>query len=166
MKGISRVFIIMGVSGCGKSTIGNMLATVLKLPFFDGDDYHSAENVLKMSKGNPLNDEDRLSWLQRLNTLAKEHIDSGSVIACSALKEKYRSILSKDIEDRTRFIYLKGSFEELTKRMTLRTDHFMPPGLLKSQFETLETPKDALTVSTENPPEIIVDNILKHLEKL
>ncbi len=142
-----------------------MIATVLELPFFEGDEYHSPENVLKMSQGNPLNDEDRLSWLLRLNSLAKQNSDSGSVIACSALKEKYRSILSKDIKEHTRYIYLKGSFEELIKRMTLRTDHFMPPALLKSQFETLEPPEDALTVSTENPPEIIVENILKQLDK-
>jgi len=155
----------MGVSGCGKSTIGKMVATALELPFFDGDDYHSPENVQKMSKGTPLTDQDRSSWLLRLNALAEEHSDSGAVIACSALKEKYRNILSKDIKERTRFIYLKGSFEELTKRMTLRTNHFMPAGLLKSQFETLEPPKDALTVSTENPPEIIIEIILRQLEK-
>ena len=94
----SLIYIVMGVSGCGKSTIGKLLATKLKVPFFDGDDFHPEANVQKMASGLPLNDKDRKGWLQKLNKIANEHKPSGAVIACSALKETYRSELKKNLE--------------------------------------------------------------------
>lgn len=155
------VFIIMGVSGCGKSTIGKLLASQLNIPFFDGDDYHSEENVEKMSNGNPLNDEDRKGWLQNLNLLAKEHSNQGAVIACSALKQKYRNQLS-DGQATMKFVHLEGSKEEILERMQERKGHFMPADLLDSQFETLERPDEALKVSIQDNPDIMVKKIKAH----
>lgn len=155
------VFIVMGVSGCGKSTIGQLLASELKIPFFDGDDYHSKHNVEKMSNGNPLNDEDRKGWLQNLNELAKEHSYTGAVIACSALKQKYREQL-RDGQANMQFVHLEGSKEEILERMQERKGHFMPSKLLDSQFETLEIPVDALNVSIKEIPVTIVKKIKAH----
>ncbi|MEO9893054.1 gluconokinase [Aurantibacter sp.] len=158
-----KVYIVMGVSGCGKSTISQLLAKKLDLPYFDGDDFHPEENVLKMSKGHPLNDGDRQAWLQALNKLAINHRNKGAIIACSALKEQYRDILRTSINDAMQFIYLEGTFDEINERMQARKGHFMPAGLLKSQFETLEPPKTATSVSIIGTPEEIVQNILKQL---
>ncbi len=155
------VFIIMGVSGCGKSTIGKLLASQINIPFFDGDDYHSQSNVEKMSKGNPLNDEDRKGWLQNLNELAQEHSHTGAVIACSALKQKYRNHL-RDNQSNMQFVYLEGSKEEILERLQQRKNHFMPADLLDSQFETLETPVNALNISIQDIPDTIVDKIKAH----
>lgn len=150
------VFIVMGVSGCGKSTIGKLLANEFGIPFFDGDDYHPEANVKKMAAGNPLNDEDRYGWLERLNDLSKENIEKGAVIACSALKQSYRTILSKGIENRVEFVFLKGTFDEVSQRLAQRKNHFMPPGLLLSQFNTLEEPANAILASiTQSPSEIV-----------
>ncbi|MBM1107489.1 gluconokinase [Aurantibacter crassamenti] len=153
----------MGVSGCGKSTISQLLADKLELPYFDGDDFHPEENVLKMSKGHPLTDDDRKAWLIALNTLAIENAKKGAVIACSALKEVYRNTLQNSVEDNLTFVYLKGTFEEINKRMQARKGHFMPAGLLKSQFETLEPPKNAITVSINDTPAEMLATILKQL---
>ncbi len=160
------VYIIMGVSGCGKSTIGKLLAKELSIPFFDGDDYHPASNIQKMSEGIPLNDTDRHGWLTALNLLAKQHAAHGAVIACSALKENYRKILKKDIESKVRLIYLEGSIQEIQERLTNRKGHFMPTALLKSQFDILEPPSDAITVSISLPPEKIVEIIRSALKTM
>lgn len=136
----------MGVSGCGKSTLGKLVADYLKIPFFDGDDYHPESNVAKMREGQPLTDADREPWLSRINALAVENAESGCVIACSALKEKYREILSSGIEQKLVWIFLKGDFETIYGRMQQRDGHFMPPALLASQFETLETPEKAIEI--------------------
>lgn len=154
----------MGVSGCGKSTISQLLANKLNLPYFDGDDFHPESNVLKMSKGHPLNDEDRQAWLLALNKLAIEYSPKGAVIACSALKEKYRVTLCESIKDTLEFVYLEGTFDEINERMQARKGHFMPAGLLKSQFETLEPPKNAIVVSIIGTPEEIVANVLKQVK--
>ncbi len=131
------------------------------MPFFDADDFHPPENIAKMSKGNPLNDQDRLPWLLRLNQLAQAEVQkNGAVIACSALKADYRSILSENITKNTHWIYLKGTYSLIFDRMKQR-DHFMPPHLLQSQFDTLEEPVDALHVSIDNTPEAIVNFILE-----
>ena len=153
----------MGVSGTGKSTIGTMLAQKLNIPFFDGDDFHPKANIQKMASGQPLNDEDRYDWLVSLNELANKHKNKGAIIACSALKSSYREILRSGIEDSLQFIHLEGSYELIQSRMEKRTSHFMPPKLLESQFETLEYPQDAITVSVAHTPEKIITDILAHL---
>jgi len=163
MNNDKPILFVMGVSGCGKSTVGQLLATNLNLEFFDGDDYHPKENVQKMEKGNPLNDDDRQGWLERLNVLANENKEEGAVIACSALKTTYRSLLQKGIVSDLHYIYLKGSFEEVSERLRQRKGHFMPAELLRSQFEALEVPKEAIVVSIANTPEGIVSAILKKL---
>jgi len=158
------IFIIMGVSGTGKTTIGKLLSQIHGFPFFDGDDYHPKENIEKMSSGEPLNDNDRKDWLQSLNTLAYNQLESGAIIACSALKEKYRSILSQGIENQLVFIYLKGTFEQVKNRLESRKGHFMSSALLQSQFDTLEEPEDAIEVSIELSPEKIIKAIQNGLQ--
>lgn len=153
----------MGVSGSGKSTIGKKLANELDFQFFDGDDYHPESNVQKMKSGTPLNDDDRKGWLEKLNQLGLEHQTKGAVIACSALKEKYRAILLSGLKEKGEIIYLKGSFKEIKHRLEERKGHFMPINLLKSQFETLEEPKNVITVSIVNPPEKIISQILEYV---
>lgn len=154
----------MGVSGSGKSTVGNLLAEQLGFPFFDGDDFHPEENILKMKSGSPLNDKDREGWLERLNLLAKENGQNGAVIACSALKKKYRKVLTEQIQEITTFVYLQGSFEEISARMAKREGHFMPNGLLQSQFDTLEVPKAAISISILKTPKEQVEEILTKLK--
>lgn len=131
---------IMGVSACGKSTLGHALAGELGVPFFDGDDFHLPSSIAKMSAGQPLNDADRRGWLGRLNEVARKHLKTGAVIACSALKERYREWLSEGLEEAIVWVVLTGSFEEISERIEKRKGHFMPPALLRSQFETLELP--------------------------
>ena len=154
------VFFIMGVSGSGKSTVGKLLAETMSLPFFDGDDFHPEVNVSKMAAGQPLNDMDRKEWLLTLNALAKEHQQNGAVIVCSALKASYRRVLAAEIEDRVSWVLLDGSFQEILDRLKKRKGHFMPVSLLQSQFETLEIPEVAITVSIHPPPEEIVKEII------
>jgi len=161
----TNVFIIMGVSGSGKSTIGKLLAATLELPFFDGDDYHPPENVKKMAAGTPLNDTDRMGWLERLNILICDNLHSGAIIACSALKETYRSRLMHGVREKINLVYLEGSFEEVLDRIGKRKGHFMPPTLLRSQFAVLEPPKQAITISIQNSPSSIVTEILKCIPK-
>ncbi|MBC3759178.1 NADP-dependent phosphogluconate dehydrogenase [Hyunsoonleella sp. SJ7] len=162
---MNQVIFIMGVSGSGKSTVGNMLSQALKIPFFDGDDFHPEANVAKMSKGIPLNDEDRFGWLQTLNMLAKKQLNKSScVIVCSALKQSYREILSKGIESHIKWVHLSGSFEQILERINKREHHFMSSGLLQSQFDTLEQPNDALRVDISLKPQDIVKKIVKELD--
>ncbi len=154
----------MGVSGTGKSTIGKLLSEALKIPFYDGDDFHPEANVKKMSAGQPLNDDDRQGWLEKLNALAKAHTSQGAIIACSALKEGYRQLLQEGNEDTMRFVYLEGSFELIKSRLEQRKGHFMPLELLKSQFDTLEQPTNAITVSVSHTPEKIVELIMDQIQ--
>ncbi len=154
----------MGVSGTGKTTIGKLLSEKLKYPFFDGDDYHPEENVKKMKAGTPLNDDDRKGWLIRLNQLALEHKKSGAVIACSALRKNYRGLLRAGMGNKIKFIFLKGSFELIKSRLENREGHFMPLVLLQSQFDTLEPPSKALSVSVEDRPSEIVEDIVRQLK--
>lgn len=155
-----KIYFIMGVSGCGKSTIGSILAKELKIPFYDGDDYHTKSNVKKMASGQPLTDKDRMGWLLKLNELALTRREEGAIIGCSALKESYRRILDANLQENARWIYLSGSFEDVMNRLHQRKGHFMPAELLKSQFETLEIPQKAIKVSINMPPEEIVNRIL------
>jgi 6-phosphogluconate dehydrogenase len=156
------VIFIMGVSGVGKSTIGNLLSKKLSIPFFDGDDFHPQKNKTKMADGKALNDADRFEWLINLNQLANEQVQHNScIIACSALKESYRNILKNGVENNVKWILLSGSFDQISERLKQRKGHFMPSTLLKSQFETLEEPLDALkidiTISPQKITEIIVN---------
>ena len=162
---MNRIIYIMGVSGSGKTTIGRLLSEKTGIPFFDGDDFHSAENKEKMKGGSPLTDADRQGWLQSLNKLAKqESVKQGAIIACSALKEKYRKLLSENL-DNPAWVFLKGSFELISHRMKNRTGHFMPPELLQSQFDTLEDPQPAIAVKIDSDPEKITDNIIQLLKE-
>ncbi len=125
------MIVIMGVSGSGKTTIGLQLSDALGIPFFDADDFHSEENVTKMKHNIPLNDTDRQPWLESLAIKISEwDSKNGAVLACSALKESYRSILTEGLGDRAVFIHLDGSFELIEARMKAR-NHFMPPALLR-----------------------------------
>lgn len=159
------VLVVMGVSGTGKTTVGKLLSEKLKYPFFDGDDYHPAENIKKMECGTPLDDDDRKGWLIRLNQLALEHKASGAVIACSALKKNYRGLLRAGLGNNIQFVYLKGSFELIKSRLESRKGHFMPLHLLQSQFDTIEPPLKALTYSVEAKPSKIVGDIVKELKQ-
>tara|TARA_R110002051_G_scaffold56046_8_gene103981 strand:- start:31830 stop:32318 length:489 start_codon:yes stop_codon:yes gene_type:complete len=158
-----QILFVMGVSGSGKSTIGRLLAEKLNIPFFDGDSFHPEANVKKMSEGKPLNDDDRQGWLECLNDVAVENSTTGAVIVCSALKEKYRIILGRNLEDKHQIVYLNGSFELINKRLNERKNHFMPKGLLQSQFDTLEIPTNALSVSIDQAPDDIVNEIINKL---
>ncbi len=154
----------MGVSGCGKSTIGKLLSEGLKIPFFDGDDFHPESNVAKMSSGQALNDDDRQGWLETLNDLGKKQLTKDScVIVCSALKQKYRDILSRNIQSETKWVHLSGSFEQIFERVNSRPNHFMPSELLKSQFDILENPEDALQIDISLTPEHIIKTIKQKL---
>lgn len=135
-----ELFVIMGVSASGKTTLGEALARERGIAFFDGDDFHPPANIAKMSAGQPLNDQERQGWLKRLNQEARKHRHTGAVIACSALKERYREWLSEGLEDAINWVVLTGSFDELRERIEGRKGHFMPPALLRSQFDTLELP--------------------------
>lgn len=158
----TRALVVMGVSGCGKTSVGEALSKKLGWPFFDGDKFHPEANVQKMSAGIPLNDDDRKPWLETLHSLIQQHILKGEsvIVGCSALKESYRDILRGNLN--VTFVHLEGSFDLIYQRMQAR-EHFMKPGMLKSQFETLEPPQDAITVSIADPLDEIVGQILKKL---
>ena len=160
------VWIVMGVSGSGKTTIGKLLAEKLNLPFHDADDFHPPSNVEKMSSGQPLNDEDRKPWLISLaNHIRDWNRDKGGVLACSALKQSYRYLLMSKSSD-VQFIYLKGSKHLILQRMKSRSNHYMPPELLDSQFDALEEPANAVVVSIDQPPKEIVNQILKSMSDI
>lgn len=158
------IVIIMGVAGSGKTTVGRLLAEELGWIFRDADEFHSSANIEKMSGGTPLTDADRAPWLEAMRAaiVAWLREDKNAVVTCSCLKAAYRKTLLVD-PARVRFVYLKGSFDLIEERLRLRPHHFMKADLLKSQFETLEEPQDAITVDLANPPEVIVQEIRKAL---
>jgi len=158
------IIYIMGVSGSGKTTIGELLSTQTGLPFFDADDFHTAANKEKMKAGHSLNDEDRKQWLENLNRLAIEQTAlKGAIISCSALKEKYRIALTNGVAQPI-WIFLQGSYDLIYKRIQKRTGHFMPAALLQSQFNSLEVPVNAFTVNIEKEPDEIVTQIGQYLK--
>jgi gluconokinase len=153
--------IVMGVSGCGKSSVGRAAAQSLGWDFYDADDFHPPENVAKMADGIPLDDSDRTPWLASLNKLIASALTANKpgVLACSALKEHYRQQLLADNEG-VQLVYLKGSYDLIWSRMEKRTTHFMKPHMLKSQFETLEEPTNALTIDIALPMDEVVKEIV------
>jgi len=159
-----RALILMGVSGSGKTAVGELLSQKLGWPFFDGDDFHPKENVDKMAAGIPLDDEDRIPWLMNLHDLIADHLAQGKsvLLACSALKQTYRNLLFEGNLN-TLFIHLKGDFELIMSRMQARSGHYMKPEMLQSQFETLEEPTDALTVDIRQNLDRITEEIIMQL---
>jgi gluconokinase len=165
---IPCALIVMGVSGSGKSTIADHLAARLGWRYEDGDRFHPPSNVAKMSAGQPLTDEDRWPWLQAIADEIERACKAGQrlVIACSALKRSYRDILVHGRID-IRIVFLNGPQELIADRLAARKGHFMPPGLLASQFKTLEPPQpneQPVTVSIDASVEAIVDEIIRQLE--
>ena len=157
------VVILMGVSGSGKTTVGRLLAERTGATFYDADDFHTPANVEKMRAGVPLTDEDRRPWLDALRALVASCLERGerAVLACSALKEKYRERLR--VDGRVRFVYLEGDYELIEQRLKNRRGHFMKREMLKSQFETLEEPRRAVRVDAAASPDEIVDAIKARL---
>jgi carbohydrate kinase (thermoresistant glucokinase family) len=154
------ILIVMGVSGSGKSTIGEPLAARLGFPFLDADEFHPPENVAKMAAGTPLTDEDRWPWLALLNAKLKK--EKNAVLACSALKQSYRDALAEGLAH-CRFVHLRGDIELIRDRLSLRKHRYMPASLLESQFATLEPPKDAIEVDIAQAPEECLEAILRAL---
>jgi gluconokinase len=160
------IVVLMGVSGSGKTTIGTLLAERMGAVFADADDYHPAANKAKMAAGHPLNDEDRQPWLETLNQLMRGWNESGKggVLACSALKESYRTTLASGMPaGAVKFVLLDGDRELIASRLAQRKHEYMNPKLLESQLATLEPPADALTVVNDRAPEEIVEKILQEL---
>jgi gluconokinase len=153
------VIVLMGVSGVGKTTIGRALAEELQWRFADADDFHSSANVAKMRAGIALTDEDRAPWLQTLRDAISGWLASGQnvVLACSALKASYRQVLL--VSSEVKLVYLHGSFDLIAGRLASRQGHYMNPHLLRSQFDTLEQPKDAVTIDVGQPVEQVVKQI-------
>ena len=160
-----RFILVMGVSGCGKTSVGKALAAKLGWDFYDADNFHPPENVARMASGIPLDDSDRAPWLAALHDLVSASLraDQPGVLACSALKERYRQQLL-DGNEGVLIVYLQGNYDLIWSRLEKRTDHYMKPQMLKSQFETLEEPSNALTVDIAMPVDDIVQEISKQVE--
>ncbi|WP_263409642.1 gluconokinase [Terriglobus tenax] len=162
------ILVLMGVSGSGKSTVGTLLSERLHCVFADADDYHPAANKAKMAAGHALNDDDRQPWLERLNEVMRGWHEAGSngVLACSALKDKYRVTLRQGMPEGTvQFVLLDLPKEAIAERLAARSHEFMNPGLLDSQLATLERPTDAIIVKNDRPVEQVVDEILSKATK-
>jgi carbohydrate kinase (thermoresistant glucokinase family) len=158
------VILVMGVAGCGKTTVGRLLAEALGAAYEEGDAYHTPKNVAKMNSGTPLTDADRWPWLEHLAASIDGWLAQGkpTVLACSALKQSYRDILIGDRRG-VALVYLKGSETLIRGRLEKRRDHYMPADLLASQFATLEEPDHAITVDVSPEPSAIVQTVLARL---
>ncbi|MDY5128979.1 gluconokinase [Actinotignum urinale] len=160
--------IIMGVAGCGKTTVAEAIRNRLRFILAEGDEFHPQANINKMSAGHPLNDEDRWPWLRLINTWMQEEEAGGrnTVVSCSALKRVYRDVLKENLD--VLFLHLKGSQELLTARMSARKDHFMPASLMDSQFATLEPlqpDENFVEISVDAPVETVVEQAVAAVEK-
>lgn len=160
--------VVMGVSGCGKTTIAAGIAAHTGWVLLEGDSFHPVANISKMSAGIPLTDEDRWPWLRAIAAKARELHDQGlsCVVACSALKRSYRDVLLEDRDD-TVLVYLRGSKELIADRLAHRHNHFMPPGLLDSQFATLQEPtpdENPIIADIDPPPDAIIDTVVAALK--
>lgn len=156
--------IVMGVTGSGKTTVGKLLAERMNCSFFDADDFHPQSNVEKMRNGQPLDDADRLPWLEKLRELIDDELRAGRslVLACSALRQRYRDILVSS-GDQVLFLYLRISPETARARLEARGNHYMPASLVSSQFETLEEPEQAIVVDGELAPTEAVTVAMQYL---
>jgi carbohydrate kinase (thermoresistant glucokinase family) len=164
-KSTQTRWVIMGVSGCGKSSVGLQLAGALEVPFLEGDTYHSYANVAKMTAGVPLTDADRADWLQALHDEIRDARlkEKGLVLSCSSLKRRYRDLL-RSADPELRFAHLAGPRELIAERMAARKDHYMPPTLLDSQLATLEPLQDdeaGVVLDIAQPPHQLVQQILR-----
>lgn len=170
-KKIHHVFILMGVSGSGKSAVASGIAQKIGAAFLDGDFLHPRANIRKMSDGHELNDSDRLPWLKALSDpiFAMQRTNKVSLIVCSALKKKYRDIL-RDGNQHLSFLYLEGDFKLIEDRLKKRKNHFFKPNMLVSQFDTLEVPsndeKDVYVVDIKPPLAEVIDNTVKLIDEI
>ena len=156
---MQKIIILFGVSGSGKSCIGKKLSEDLKIKFIEGDDFHSINNINKMKKNSPLNDNDRKEWLLSINHELKKEIKKDVVLACSALKEIYRKKLINGVNANIFWFCLNGEFELINQRLNKRTNHFFKSDLLKSQFEIIEYPDYSYFIDIDKNPEKIVETI-------
>jgi len=161
------VLVVMGVSGCGKSTVAALLAGRLGWPFEEGDALHPLANVEKMTAGHALTDDDRAPWLQKVASWVEEQLDAGrsGLITCSALKRAYRDVINRRGSGVV-FVYLSGSRETISARMAARHGHYMPTSLLESQFADLEEPaadEPAIRIDVGPPPSVIAQHIMEQL---
>lgn len=158
------IVVVMGVSGSGKSAAGSALAQRLGWRFYDADDFHPPENVARMRAGIALTDDDREYWLAHLRDLLEraDAENDSAVLACSALRRRFREELRSAARE-VRFVYLRGSFELIEGRLRARQGHFMPPELLRSQYEALEEPEDALVIDVHDALEKVVERIVRAL---
>lgn len=161
----SQAVVLMGVAGSGKTAVGMQVAQKLGWLFLDADNFHPPANIEKMKHGIPLNDEDRAPWLRRLHDELQQQIDNGRsvILACSALKESYRKVLSDETTP-PKFVYLDVDPETIQNRLQHRTAHFFPKELMESQFAALEKPKDAIIVDARKSLAEVVDQVVQALE--
>jgi gluconokinase len=157
------IIVVTGVAGSGKTTVGAMLADAMRCAFLEGDSLHSKENIDKMSHGMPLTDGDRAPWLSAIHARILDAVERGQdlVVACSALKQSYRSVLAEGVP--IIWVYLNGSAELIRSRLRGRPGHFMKADMLASQFAALEKPSDAVVVDVSAPPGAVVAQILAEL---
>jgi gluconokinase len=157
------VVLLMGTTGAGKTTVGKILAARLRWAFLDADDFHSPGNIDKMHHGIPLTDADRLPWLEKIHTELQRQTQSGKniVLACSALKQCYRDLLSRELD--TRIVYLRGTYDVMRQRIEFRHGHFAGQDILAGQFADLEEPPDALALDVSRSPQQLAAEVISSL---